>query len=108
MLPPMKLYSIAATTVGMPVDPAGGADEASLRPVAAWLAVSRALYAFVSVNFSGSDEASRDRALPALVVEQRAQPIGGRDPKVMGAVRADVDIGREVLVVENLAAVRDT
>ncbi len=54
MLPPMKPYSIAATTVSMPLIRPVAVITASFRPVAAMLVSSRWRYGLVSVNFSGS------------------------------------------------------
>ena len=54
MLPPMKLYSIAATTVSIPSRRPEATITASLRPVDSIVAFKRVLYGFVSVNCSGS------------------------------------------------------
>ena len=58
MLPPMNEYSIAATTVSMPLIRPVAVITASLRPVAAMLASSRLWYGLVSVNLSGSVDVS--------------------------------------------------
>ncbi len=58
MLPPMNAYSMAATTVSMPLIRPVAVITASLRPVAAMLASSREWYGLVSVNLSGSVDVS--------------------------------------------------
>ena len=58
MLPPMKPYSMAATTTGMPSSVPLPTMIASRRPVAAWLARRRSRYGLVSVKPSGSLEES--------------------------------------------------
>jgi hypothetical protein len=56
MLPPMKAYSIAATSVSMPSSAPVATITASFRPVFSMPAFSRALYGLVSVKASGSVE----------------------------------------------------
>ncbi len=54
MLPPMNVYSMAATSVSIPSRSPVAEITASFPPVAAMLDFSRLLYGFVSVNSSGS------------------------------------------------------
>ena len=54
MEPPMKLYSIAATTVSMPLIRPTPTITASFWPVDFCVFARRDLYGLVSVNFSGS------------------------------------------------------
>jgi len=57
MLPPMKLYSIAAITVSIPSSRPVAVTTASFMPLDAWLARRRSRYALVSVKTRGSVEA---------------------------------------------------
>ena len=109
MLPPMKPYSIDAMTVGMPSMRAG--RRRSRRPSCPVLAIdafSRALYGLVSVKPSGSVETRSLSYSVHVAVEQHAQPLGGVDAEVVRALRADAEVGREILVVDDLRAARDT
>ena len=54
--PPMKLYSIEATTVSMPLMRPTPTITASFWPVDFWVLARRDLYGLVSVNLSGSFE----------------------------------------------------
>ena len=83
MLPPMNAYSIAATTVSMPLIRPVAVMTASFRPVAAMLASRRLRYGLVSVNFSGSVDVQPVVEFLPLAVEQRPQPFGGAQPEVM-------------------------
>ena len=67
-------------------------------------AFRRALYGLVSVKLErvGRDEIAV--VLGPLAVEQHPQPLGGADPEVVRALRADVQVGREILVVDDLRA----
>ncbi len=75
---------------------------ASFSPVAAMLASSRVLYGLVSVKLSGSVETRLAIVLDPLAVEQHLQPLGRADAEVVRALRADVQVGREILVVDDL------
>jgi hypothetical protein len=44
--------------------------------------------------------------LHPLAVEQHAQAFGGADAEVMRALGADAEVGREILVVDGLGAIR--
>ena len=76
---------------------------ASFSPVASMLAFRRALYGLVSVNGSGSVDIRSLSYSVHVAVEQHAQALGGADPEVMRALRADVEVGREILVVDRPA-----
>ncbi len=54
MLPPMKVYSIAEITVGIPPTRPTALTIASLRPVASWYLFSRSLYGLLSLKERGS------------------------------------------------------
>ena len=77
---------------------------ASLSPVAARPALSRDL---VRLGVGEIQRIGRREALVVLgpvTVEQHPQPLGRAQPEVVGALRTDVEIGREVLVVDDLRA----
>ena len=80
------------------------AITASLRPVAAMPAFRRALYGLVSVKLSGSVDTRLAVVLDPSIVEQHPQPFGGAHPEVVRALGADVQVRRQVLVVDNLRA----
>ena len=105
MLPPMKAYSIDATIVWMPSIAPDADDDGVLQAGRSRCsALRRALYGLVSVN---DERIGRDQILVVLgplAVEQHAQALGGADPEVMRALRADVEVGREILVVDDLRA----
>ena len=91
--PPMKLYSIDATTASMPLIRPTPTITASFWPVDFCVAARRDLYGLVSVNFSGSFEVRFGRnLLPPLIVEQRLQPLGGAQAEVVRALAADVQV----------------
>ncbi len=78
MLPPMKPYSIAATTHSMPPMRPVAVMTASFSPVAAMLVSSRFRYGLVSVNCSGSVEVSPEscsRQSPSNSVRRRSAAV---------------------------------
>ena len=107
MLPPMNAYSIAATTTGESVEPArrddhgvleaGGGDRL-LEPLAIRLGVGE-LQRIVR-------EQVREVLGELALVEQRLEPVGGADAEVMRALRADLQVLLEILVVDQLRAAR--
>ena len=104
MLPPMKPYSIAATIGFVAVDAAAGDDDRVFHAGGLDAGFQRAC---VGLRVGEPQRIGRDE--PAVVfgpwaVEQRAQPIERAHAEVKAAFRADAQVLREILVVENLRA----
>ena len=103
--PPMKLYSIAETITRIPASDALGIDDGVAN---ADSLAGRALNAFL-VGF-GRLEFQRIRGVQGVVelvpafVEQKIEPFVGGDLVVESALRADIDVGFEILLPDGLFA----
>ena len=105
MLPPMNEYSIAATTTSRPSSRPVAMMTASLMPVRL---DRRPQPVAVRLGVGELQRIVRGEVREVLgpfAVEQRAQPLGGADPEMVRALRADVQVVLEILVVEDLRAV---
>ena len=103
--PAMKKNSIAPMTTGMPSSVPDAHDD-RIRRADAVLGVAQPVAVLLAVA-----ELQRVRRAQVrveldvlLVVEEHPQPLGRRQPEVEAALRADLEVARELLVVEDLAA----
>ena len=104
MLPPMKAYSMAATTRLDAVDAPGRRDD---RVVEAGGGDAGVETLVIRLGVGELERVGGRQPvvefLPLAVVE-RPKPFRGAQPEVMRALRADAQAGREVLVVDDLPA----
>ena len=86
------------------VDRAGRDDDRIFQPGGSMPAFSRALYGFVSVNASGSVETRPGSySVHSSSNSMRSRSVGV-DAEVVRAFRTDVQVGGEILVVDDLRA----
>ena len=91
--PPMKLYSIDATTASTPLMLADADDHRVLLP---GRFLRRGQARLVGLGVGELQRIVRGQVgrhlLPPLIVEQRLQPLGGAEAEVMRALAADVQV----------------
>ena len=88
------------------VDRSGRDDDGVLEPGGFDARLEACLYGLVSVKVQRIGRGQTLVVLHPVAVEEHAQAIGGVDAEVMRALRADVEVGREILVVDDLRAAR--
>ncbi len=107
MLPPMKPYSIAAATARRPSMKPMAETIASRCPVEA---PARDEARLVRLRVGELQRVERSEVAVVLleltVVEERPQPLVRREAEMVRALRTDLQIRREILVVDRLRATR--